>query len=92
MQDELSAVRVLFELLGFLLRRLPTGTLFTMEAQRHGEKHFLLVFGMGSLRESRRSSPSIQKLIPFRKTCRPPDTSADFRLELVCPKNNSPNS
>jgi len=39
-QDELSAVRLLFELLGFLLRRLPTGTLFTTEAQRHGEKHF----------------------------------------------------
>ena len=42
MQDELSAVRVLFELLGFLLKRLPTGTLFAMEAQRHGEKHFFL--------------------------------------------------
>jgi hypothetical protein len=41
-QDELSAVRVLFELLGFLLRRLATGTLFTTEAQRHGEKHFFL--------------------------------------------------
>ena len=91
MRDELSAVRLLFELLGFLLRRLPTGTLFTTEAQRQRRKAFLLVFSVALLRGSRRSSPSIPRLLPFCKGCRPPDTSADFRLELVRPKNNSQN-
>jgi hypothetical protein len=88
-QDELSAVRLLFELLGFLLRRLPTGTLFTLQAQRHGEKHFFLssvwlFAGIPAvLAVDSKAASLLQNL--------PPDTSADFHLELVRPKNNSQN-